>query len=307
MKSINSKIQQAFKKKEIFFLPWVGQKYEEGLARRQTKNKVLVIGASRYCEYCKNSKRECHFYDSCHFSTDYDILKDIVCPYARDSSKRNNTHPGYNLCNINHASLLKFIYQTGHNKEPRAYNYFQEKIRIAAEYKEGKEVWLHIAFFNYLQAIVSGPDDNPTKTPSYESKRDLYQKSKPIVEKLISIIDPDVIFLWASSPIKKDINKLFDFESTIESNTLISAIHTISVEKKQYSLIVSPHPSDCSNFNKFTNNDKQFFNFVHYLNSSSLIDLQEYSEEDEMGEAEWKQFENTADRLWAIKAESHND
>lgn len=219
--STQALIDQAFKQRQLFYKPWVGIKYDEGIRLSQSKPiKVLVIGASRYCEYSnlreKNNQPLCHHLSDCVGRWDYDELMRIAteCPFVNDSEARGNTHTQYCLYDINTASILRSFYDSD---LPTAYSTFQKVLNKRARFERPEEIWKHIAFFNYCQPIIWGEEKGKrTQTPRWDYTLSVFADSRPIVELLISLLSPDLVFLWQSRPLKDGFDLLFPLAKPLD-------------------------------------------------------------------------------------------
>lgn len=263
MSVTRDKINKAYKEKEFFFKPWIGLKYEKGVPflKNDVSRKVMVIGASRYCEYSnnqeKNNEAPCPHLNHCCFCSDYDSMLAIAsdCPFIKDAQARNNTHKDYLLSDINSASILKSYY----GKSPKAYKVFQNALNAVLNCNEAKRIWSYLAFTNYFQPIVWGKDGDRTRTPRIREQSVLYDESRQIIERQIELLEPDIIILWQSSAIKDSFKSLFPnavpthFKHTIQTSkgTMDYPVYNLKINDRTIKLIPSPHPSDPARANPF--------------------------------------------------------
>ena len=307
--STQERIDQAFKQKELFYKPWIGIQYDEGIQLDESiPFKLLVIGASRYCEYSnkreQNEKSLCPHLNDCAFCCDYDRLMSIAkdCPFVNDSDVRGNTHKGYCLYDINKASILRSFYESS---LPTAYSTFQEVLNKRAQYENPKDIWKHVAFFNYCQPIVWGNEKGKrTPTPYYDEKPILYTNSKPTVEKLISLLSPDLIFLWQSKPLKDSFDKLFPAAKL--RNESISPkykngkskeypTYSLKVEDKDIILCPTPHPTNTGISSSYYGQVNALVSHSSFMTINSFSNLQYAKPKEE--DLTWDDFDAALDYL----------
>lgn len=228
---------------QLFFFPYIGREYLSGLEIVPRKRRrTLVIGASRYCTLHCNSHHCC---------------ENEFSPAKLHSLFKNRRQcaimPKGKLEFINPVSILKardnYLIEEERKMIPYTYVQFTEALErilgIDAYY-----LWDSLAFINFLQTIV------PTvKTPPFKGNEELYRKSSEIVEKVIEILDPECIIMWASDPIDNSIGKIFpyatvdeDFAIRLESKHSRKgyrqyAKYDLPINGKNYVLLTSPHPA----------------------------------------------------------------
>ena len=193
--STQEKIDFAFNRGDLFYKPWIGSNYDEGFIFKGQSDsvKILIIGASRYCkEVIDKGKDECENKDKCIKNCNY---KDLKC--ISHSCKKVPQ-----LYDINRTSIDNHI--TGYDLE-QSYKCFENKlIEFINDSGQtvGKEyLWNHVAFVNYLQCQIG-----QAKTPARAKETKLFEDSKVIIEKIISILEPDVIVLWGSGTIRRNMS-----------------------------------------------------------------------------------------------------
>lgn len=253
--TIQKKVETAYKNKELFFKPWVGDQYAEGLLLKGDvkRRKVLIIGASRYC--IRSFSKDCPNISRCVRITKYDKLKSVnsSCSVAEGS-----------LCDINTYSMNKHI--RGENTE-ETYNRFEEKILEYLDCKSNKEFWNHVSFINYLQCLI-----DTRETPPRSSLKDVFDESEVIVEKIVSLLCPDFIILWGNTTINRNMN--INSKKETSCSRLFSGctkvkgkIYEIRIKNVAYPLMLTRnHPS----FPGFKINDSVFEEFVKHLRGDSL-------------------------------------
>ena len=248
--TLSEQINQAFADKQLFYKPWIGNKYEKGIILHGSNPvKVLVIGASRYCEYSKYNPQPCPVIDSCKYCMEYDTLLQIShnCPFINDVESRGGTHGDYKLCDINTASILKAYYG---NNRINAYKNFQIVLSRLIDCEDPVDIWQHLAFFNYIQPIVVN-ESGSTNTPDYTGHKSIYHASRQVVETIIDILKPDTIILWLSRPLRSAIDIMFSDSREVyqiivkrKDKSKEYPAFSVKINGKHFLLITSPHPSD---------------------------------------------------------------
>lgn len=252
MISCKKKIQRAHEDKALFYKPWIGRLYDKGvrLINSERGMRVLVIGASRYCEYlAKHGEQACPNRDVCCFCYDYDRLMSIAddCPFVNDSVAREGTHRGLKLDDINLASILKTYY----GQPPKAYKRFQKAMVGILGEDEPQKAWLHLAFVNYFQPIVWGERKDATRTPLVSNYQEAYEKSRCVIEEIIKDLEPDLILVWQSSEIRRAFDSLFPdaklirktYVSGLKSSKIPYLSYCLNVNGRRLLLQTTPHPS----------------------------------------------------------------
>lgn len=244
-----------FKTTDVFFKPWIGRLYKKGVLQTCFGRgmKLLVIGASRYCEYLvEHGETACPYQKACCFTYDSDRLIQIAgeCPFVNDSEPRKDTHKDFTLRDINTASILKAYY----GQAPRAYRKFQIAIRDILGCDDPRKVWLHLAFVNYFQPIIWNEGKKRTRTPRVSDYKEAYEESKRVIKKVIKELAPDVILVWQSSRIRNAFDSLFpDAEPTgrmlrTESNEDSYPSYYLNVNGHKSLIQTVPHPTGNHDF-----------------------------------------------------------
>ena len=266
MISYKKKIQRAHEDRAFFYKPWIGRLYDKGvrLINSERSMRVLVIGASRYCEYlAKHGKQACPHRDVCCFCHDFDRLKNIAgdCPLVNDSAARRNTHKDFRLDDINRASILKAYY----GQPPKAYKKFQEAMEGILGEGAPQKVWLHLAFANYFQPVVWGERKDATRTPHVSDYQEAYEKSRHTIDEIIKALDPDLVLVWQSSEIRRAFDSLFP-DAKLIGETTISGMKSSEIPFRSYYLDVNgrrillqttPHPSANYDYRAFVEKASQ--------------------------------------------------
>lgn len=254
------KINIAYETKELFFKPWVGDQYEDGLQLKgdEKRRKVLIIGASRYCIRCiGKDKDSCLDRKRCLWVINYDKLR---CVNSSCSVVEGR------LCDINTYSIYNHI--KGENPEV-SYQRFEEGFLDYSDCMSNMELWNHVSFINYLQCCI----DTIATPARSSSKRNtgLYDASKVIVEKIVSLLCPDLIILWGNTTFQKNMNIVSKKESSCsrlfyDCKKVKNWIYEISIGDSTYPLILTRyHPSFASDFLE----GKDIDDLVKYLRCDS--------------------------------------
>lgn len=256
-----NKIESAYERKELFFKPWIGKQYEDGLLLKGDEKcrKVLLIGASRYCKCSLNKEKvRCPHRGSCIGMIKYDKLSSLKssCAFVKSLNKNGE------LSDINKESILNHIRRAPIEK---SYNRFENKFRRCLVGESKNELWNHVSFINYLQCIID-TINTPSRASSNKNTGQ-FDESKVIVEKTISILRPDIIILWGSSTIFRNMNinsrkeqshsRLFS-----DCRRINSLVYDVIIEEKSYPLMLTNHHPYCP---KFEIDDRVFSGFVEHV------------------------------------------
>lgn len=199
---------------DFFFMPWLGYGYTDGIDIFGTgeRKKVMVLGASRYCcwSHAREEKDEpiCEHMDVCTGICQPELMKiNDGCPYVNEKTRRGGYNADLGLMDMATAAILEYNYaldgrsSTPFDTVPDAYRNFSECLAGALEMEE-TQLWKGLSFTNYLQPMVWGPTlRKRTETPSRGRAEWAYIYSRMAVEDQIMILDPDIILLWASTPL----------------------------------------------------------------------------------------------------------
>lgn len=261
--TLQDKIESAYNRKELFFKPWVGKQYEEGLLLKgdEKRRKVLIIGASRYCKIALGKENDlCSQASNCIGMVDHDKLSGLMssCAFVQSLNKNGK------LFDINQESILNHI---GAGSE-KTYKRFEKKLQEYLDGKDKEELWNHVSFINYLQCIIDTIDTPPRASSDIITSQ--FDESKVVVEKTISLLNPDIIILWGSATIKRNMRITSKKEhgcSRLFSNCtrIKNSIYDIIIENKTYPLMLTNyHPF----YYKFRIEDRVFSDFVEHVKSN---------------------------------------
>ena len=239
-----TRVEIAFRRKDFFIKPWIGEKYDEGFLERRSKEpiKILIIGASRYCKLCldstlylktKRCKKICGD-DAC----DYDKLNDLQCTFLKEKGRSGTG----NLQYMNRVVIDEVSRLPDEESEYRTYKNFHLTAKNWFELPKGTDIWNKVAFINYYQPIVT----SGIRTPYYSKER--YRSSKQAVDKIIELLSPDIIFLWYSDHLGNK-QELFDTYTEKENYGCIERA-SISIKSKRIVMIVMKHPASKESNNK---------------------------------------------------------
>ena len=179
----------------FFFIPWVGKNYEEGINGK----KVLVLGASFYCNQDGRRKELCPFYDDC--TVNQNTRKyDMCCPF--NHGKPLHDLPSEDLC-----------------KEAQAHNNFFNLFKefLCTDNLNFDDFWENAAFTNYVQHEIG----YRTKTLSFDCRNEYLAQFEDVLMSLPQI--PDVVIIWGcvvDKPIKnkKESERFPKFVNTFTVN-----------------------------------------------------------------------------------------
>lgn len=259
-------IDQAFNNKKLFFKPWIGEYYGKGVKLFNSKHqfKIMVIGASRYCEYIANGN-PCSYESDCCKCNDYDKMKSIAdnCSYLNIIKASDSSCKGLRLYDINTACLRKSC-----NGNPfEAYKNFQSFMATFLNSNNPKEIWNYLSFVNAYEPIV--PRGQKKRTPPYLDFKNEYKKSGRVIATEIDILEPDIIFLWRSEQIYAALDDLFPQKKDIkiEPYNYRTKHPYNSYDINGIRLLTIPHPT----FSK-----KDYVDYVDYINRSKTMMMCEF-------------------------------
>lgn len=194
-----------------FFEPYVGKKYyEEGVNGK----KVLVLGASSYCE-----DETCGIRDKCTNTT------------AKNSEKANGEVCKYVTPRYNDLSKwpAKAIAERRSNVSHRKFTCFLQAVLL----KENP--WDYVAFTNYVQFII------PQKKTEYKY---LSQRDVDAFKEVVGKLKPDVVIIWGSV-VSNKLKQLFcitpDNKSELKKND--DYLWKTTINNKNVVMVSLYHPS----------------------------------------------------------------
>lgn len=139
---------------QIFFHPWVGKDYQTGGIFGR---KILVLGESHYCsERCDGCGTE-----KC--ADCYSFTEDVLKKYLNESFPRKNWM----------RTFVKFE---------------RSMVNHETDWRERKEIWNSLAFYNYLQI----PMDNARQA----GKKQQYKDAEGPFFQVLNILKPDIVIVW---------------------------------------------------------------------------------------------------------------
>lgn len=198
-----------------FFNPFVGSKYTEGISGKR----ILVIGASFYCNHTPNSENPCHFFPECTNPSKKDSSPfDLKCPAYSKTGQRLSDEPSNAI-----------------NEGYRPYKIFATFMRNFLKDKN-EDVWQRMAFTDYVQFFVPTLD---TKK-EYLSKRDF----EAFIESLMEL-KPNVVITWGLAiieEIRENNPYVYDLKQLPETEWYICHIRIPSIPH-DITLVCSYHPS----------------------------------------------------------------
>lgn len=193
----------------VKFLPWVGKYYERGIGYDNDGNlcyggkKVLVLGES-------------------HYYAEAETEQDLI-----DGAKNPNWTKGAINTLLHHPS--------GHTW-PRTFHKFEHAI-VGKPLNEGarQEFWDHLAYYNYVQALVGGPRETP-------KAKDLEESTDPFFA-VLEELRPDYIIAWGMRLYWNMPGKNGRPAEDIVENEYRSRVYYYRVNQKDYPCLFLRHPS----------------------------------------------------------------
>lgn len=200
---------------EYKFRPYVGPKY--GTAQSVLKKRLLVLGASHYCDGCTGLREKTNYGEQipcsgCNGEMTLRVIRDYFNPGKR--SKWKSTH-------------TKFYKTIVGDRE----------IQIQGVVKS-------LIFYNYLQAIegVSQGDKHPEKFYQKEIK----ERNEKCLERLLRELKPEVIIVWGANVRNAFPWELFSAESRKNRDKQFPAIFHCTLKGEcpmNIDVCFSVHPS----------------------------------------------------------------
>ena len=226
---------------EFFFVPWIGRNYEKGIKNGQ---KVLVIGASHYCNHSnecvcsfenKNCKKltsmgcenGCEYFSKC--TSGHTKEFNNTCPWMSADEYTSNFS---DLC----SAIEKRIYPDKHKLTDKlesttlgeVCNFLaEEKNRTFKKFTEyfveffkidAKDVWKNIAFANYAQNFQPKSTGNTFQETDFNA----FLKYK-------EILSPDVVIIWGdvgNELFRREFKKNTEFDEYIWKEKNATFLHT---------------------------------------------------------------------------------
>lgn len=204
---------------KVKFHPWVGDKYEYGIkgfdengiivygTPDEPGKKILVLGESHYCAELADAVSELTKI----------IIADLIDPFSEWEPYKN--------------TYTKFIKSlTGYLDD--------------LKFKDKKEAWEHIAFYNYVQVPMTGARISPTTEE--------FKKSEEAFWEVLNELKPDLIIVWGKRLYNnlpqtgkqlEDLETLhFNFKSA-NYQKISTEIWSYDIDKKNVPILHTTHPS----------------------------------------------------------------
>lgn len=217
--------------KSRFFKPFVGDKYQEGINGK----KVLVVGASFYCNHTK-----CKFFSKCTDDENKDSSAfDAKCPEYAKVGKSLHNEPHYCI-----------------KDAPPTYKTFASYISKLIGNDSYEEAWNRIAFTNYVQFFL------PSKNNTFRDTRitDLSERDFLAFNETLEDLKPDIVVIWGcifNSRLRELNEYLVDKDELSKTEWYVCHIKLPSVNH-EIALINPYHPSSSVWFSKIKTFDKYF-------------------------------------------------
>lgn len=189
LERMRAKIDFLYLDRRLFFRPWIGESYIEGI----TDKRVLILGASGYCE----QSGECRRAEDCR---DLRGSRARYWTLEKDCLMGEGGVEGLSLSTFNERVIRSYLRQreaAGSGKAcPETYRRFDEKMLDGyLPCRNSSDIWNHVSFFNFL-TVMLGNDSR--LTPGYETGGEAYADSYDVMMLLLDVLRPDRIILWGS-------------------------------------------------------------------------------------------------------------
>ena len=214
--TINNKIQTIMEK-NIFFEPFIGKRYAEGINGKR----ILVLGASFYCDRVK-----CPFFASCTSVIMKDSSAfDTKCPEYQPAGMRLHLEPSYCVKDYTLDTYHRFVMSMSKH--------------IGSN--DDNVIWDHLAFTNYVQFFL------PAKKGKFRRtlKSDLSERDMTAFTEVVQRLQPDIVIVWGcviNSCLKERSPYLADMKELQETEHYICHLNIPGV-KKPIAIINPYHPS----------------------------------------------------------------
>lgn len=142
--------------KNVFFIPYIGDKYEQGYHGK----KVLVLGESHYCADDDGNT-------SIEDYPEWESLTNEVIESFKEYLRGNKEHSNWMR------TFTKFSRAFNNGDLP------EEQII---------DFWDHVAFYNYVQVPMVAPRQSPTE--------EQFAKSEKAFGEILETYHPDIIIVW---------------------------------------------------------------------------------------------------------------
>ena len=200
---------------KYLFFPYVGPKY--GTAQSVLKKRLLVLGASHYCDGCTGSREKTNYGEQipcsgCNGEMTLRVIRDYFNPEKK--AKWKSTHTKFYKTIVGDRDIsIQGIVES-------------------------------LIFYNYLQAIegVSQGDKHPEKF----SQKEIKEKNEKCFEKLLREQAPEVIIVWGANVKNAFPWELFSIESRKAYDKQFPAIYHCTLKggcSMDMDVCFSVHPS----------------------------------------------------------------
>lgn len=222
--------------KKVFFEPYVGDHYKEGIRGK----KILVLGASFYC-----NRIECPFFASCTSV----ILKDSSefdnkCPEYMSAGKQLHLEPSYCV-----------------EDAPTTYQRFAAYMGKHLGTDDYEAIWEHMAFTNYVQFFLPATNGSFRET----SWSDLSERDFAAFTEVVQQLQPDIIVVWGSvinSALKERNPYLVDLKELQETEYYVCHLDVPGVNHPI--AVINPyHPSSSAWYSDMEKFDHYFNNLLN--------------------------------------------
>lgn len=157
-KSFYEKREKMRKLENVFFRPWVGKNYEEGIGGK----KILILGESHICGYCEKCGDLSLEDESCRDFTKLNCM-DSYLSYNRGETPPSNWHRTF----TKYANVF-------HNRKLNS--------------EEMESFWESVLFYNYVQYSTSESRTSPTDEE--------FSKSETAFFEVLKKFKPGLILVW---------------------------------------------------------------------------------------------------------------
>lgn len=190
LERMRAEIDILYLQERIFFRPWIGESYLEGIAGKR----VLILGASRYCTKSEGCPKRGDCIGELASRNRYLGLRDS-CVLGKGSED------GDSLSTVNEFVIRAYLRQRDgidRNKAvPETYRFFDDvMLRGYLPFRSSREIWQHVSFFNFLAFLLG---DKDRKTPGYGLFGKEYEASLDVMNLLMGVLKPDKVILWGAA------------------------------------------------------------------------------------------------------------
>lgn len=217
--------------KNLFFEPFVGEHYAEGINGK----KILVLGASFYC-----NRVNCPFFAQCTSVENKNSEPfDQRCPEYIPDGKQLHLEPSYCV-----------------EEAPATYVHFADYMGKHLGTDDYDTIWSHMAFTNYVQFMLPAEPDKFRTTQS----SDLSERDFNAFIEVLQLLQPDIVIVWGNvinSRLKERNEYLTDPRELHETEWYVCHLQVPGI-KHQIALINPYHPSSSAWYSGLEQFDKYF-------------------------------------------------